>query len=83
MYGDFEFVHIYVCEGFNERFSSYLMREMYSEGSCIFILTLQAYSFDHAFDKYAAHGLNKDRRRLHVPGMVRVEKLGGQPAGSM
>jgi hypothetical protein len=59
------------------------MREMYSEGSCISTLTLQAYSFGHAFDKDAAHRTNKDRRRLHMPGMVRVEKLGDQPARSM
>jgi hypothetical protein len=72
-----------MCEGFNEGFSGYLIREMWSESSCISTLTIQAYTFDRAFDKDTAHGFNKGRRRLDLPGMTRAKKLGSRPAGSM
>jgi hypothetical protein len=83
LYGSLEFVHVYVSESFNQRFSGYLMREMCSESSCVFTLTLQAYTSNHASDKDTAHGFDEGRRRRHMPGMGWVEKLGSQPAGSM
>lgn len=83
LYGSLEFVHIYVSEGFNQRFSGYLMREMCSESSCVSTLTLQAYTSNHASDKDTAHGFDEGQRRRYMPGMGWVEKLGSQPAGSM
>jgi hypothetical protein len=50
--------------------------------ACIYTLTFQAYTFSHAFDKYAANRSDKDRRCLDMPGMARVEKLGSPPDGS-
>jgi hypothetical protein len=50
--------------------------------TCISTLTFQAYAFSHAFDKYATNRSDKKRSCLDIPGMARVEKLGGPPEGS-
>lgn len=83
LYGSLEFVHIYVSEGFDQRFPGYLMCETCSESSCVSTLTLQVYTSSHASDKDTAHGFDEGRRRRHMPGMGWVEQLGSQPAGSM